>query len=95
METKSTILMATIRMDKTTTISATIQQEQQQKQKKNPVPPILFHQPKTKQKSCSTNFVPTNKNKRKILLHQSCFHTIPKQPQLIQTQQEQRRQRSS
>ena len=75
-ETKSTISMVTIRMDKTTTISATIQQEQQQKQKKNLVPPILFHQPKTKQKSCSANFVLTNKNKRKILLHQSCFNTI-------------------
>ena len=81
MEIQSTISMVTIRMDKTTTILPTIQQEQQQKQKKNPAPPILFQQTKTKEKSCSTNRVPTNKNKRKILLHQSCFDTntqIPK-----------------
>ena len=74
--------MVTIRMDKTTTMYATIQQEQQQKQKKNPVPPMLFHQPKTKEKSCSNNLVPTNKNKRKILLHQSCFDIIHNTPRV-------------
>ena len=94
MQTKSIISMATIRMDKTTTISATIQQRQQlknkrkilchqscsnnQKQKKNPAPPILFYQPKTKEKSCSTNLVLPP-------------YTVPKVPQLIPTQQEQQR----
>ena len=61
METESTNSMATIRLDKTTTLSATIPQGQQTK---------------TKEKSCATNLVPTNKNKRNILLHQSCFATI-------------------
>ena len=79
MEINSTISMATIRMDKTTTISATIQQEQQQKQKKNLVPPILFQQTKTKEKSCSTNLVSTP-------------YIISKEPQLIPKQQEQQRQ---
>ena len=50
METKCTISMATIQLDKPTTLWVTIQQRQQ---------------PKTKQKSSATNLVPTTKTKEK------------------------------
>ena len=66
METKSTISMVTIRLDKSTTLSATIQQN--------------ITTTATKEKSCSTNLVPPTKNKRKILLHQSCFATNTQYP---------------
>ena len=57
MEIQSTISMVTIRMDKNNN---------------NFTHNTTGTTTKTKEKSCSTNLVPTNQNKRKILFHQSC-----------------------